>query len=124
MPMEKGFYDGRRGQKRLKAIEKQIAKVNAEFDNLYIDDPEMIFLNEEIKWEGSAKLTFIMALRNVNYTWDGIRDYGFLRLCRQWIADNDKTVMTPDDTAEMLRGILPVKMCHDLSEQLAALDIV
>lgn len=123
MPMEKGFYDGRRGQKRLRAIEKQISKVSGEFDNIYIDSPEMNFLNEEIKWEGTARLVFILAMRNVNYLWNGTRDYGFIRLCSRWIREKDLTAMTQDDTEEMLKGILPLKMYEDLDEQLAAFEL-
>ena len=66
MPMEKGFYDGRRGQKRLRAIERHIAKVTAEFDNVYIETSEMKALDEEIRWEGTARLLFMLAMRNVN----------------------------------------------------------
>jgi len=122
MPMEKGFYDGRRGQKRLRAIEKQIAKVSTEFDSIYIDSPEMIFLNDEVRWEGSARLLFTLAMRNINYMWEGTRDYGFIRLCSKWICDNDVPVMTRDDVEDMLRDIMPLKMYTALEEQTAAFE--
>ncbi len=123
MPMEQGFYDGRKGQRRLKAIEKQIENVSAEFDNNYAHTPEMIYLRDEINWEGTARLIFIMAHRDVNYKWNGLRDYGFIRACRQWIADNRVKELTSQAVVEMLKAVLPVKMCEELSEELAALEL-
>lgn len=124
MPMEQqGFYDGRKGQKRLKAIEKQIEKVNAEFDSRYKEVPEMQFLKNEIAWEGTAGLIFVMAQRDVNYKWNGLRDYGFIRACRQWVLDNHVKELTSQAVVTMIKAVLPAKMCTELSEELAALDI-
>lgn len=121
--MEQGLFEGRRGSKRLKAIERQLEKVRSEFGNDYENTPEMRFLKEEIRWEGTAELIFAMAMRNVNFEWNGLRDYGFLRLCRRWIEEEKLRTMTPKAVAAMTRSILPETMCQELGEELTALEI-
>lgn len=122
--MDQSFYDGLRGNRRLKALEKQIDKISQEFETRYADTPEMIFLEEEVRWEGPSKLIFVMAQRNVHFTWNGLRDYGFIRLCRKWILDNESTTLSAKAAAAMIRSILPVRMCEELGEELTALEIV
>lgn len=121
--MEQGLFEGRRGSKRLKAIERQLEKVLSEFENDYEDAPEMHFLQENIRWEGTAELIFAMAMRNVHFTWDGVRDYGFLRLCMRWIEEENINTMTPKAVATMMRSTLPESMCQELGEELSALEI-
>lgn len=121
--MEQGLFEGRRGSKRLKAIERQLEKVLSEFENDYEDTPEMHFLQENVRWEGTAELIFAMAMRNVHFTWDGVRDYGFLRLCVRWIEEENMNIMTPKSVATMTRSILPESMCQELGEELSALEI-
>lgn len=121
--MDQGLFEGRRGNKRLKAIERQLEKVRSEFETDYENTPEMRFLNEEVRWEGTAELIFAMALRNVHFTWDGLRDYGFLRLCTKWIKEEEINVMIPKLVAVMTRSILPEEMCQELGEELSALEI-
>lgn len=121
--MEQGLFEGRRGSKRLKAIERQLEKVLSEFENDYENTPEMHFLQENIRWEGTAELIFAMAMRNVHFTWDGVRDYGFLRLCMRWIEEENINIMTPKAVATMTRSILPESMCQELGEELSALEI-
>lgn len=121
--MEQGLFEGRRGSKRLKAIERQLEKVLSEFENDYENTPEMHFLQENIRWEGTAELIFAMAMRNVHFTWDGVRDYGFLRLCMRWIEEENINTMTPKSVATMTRSILPESMCQELGEELSALEI-
>lgn len=120
---EQGFFDGIRGHKRVKTVEKQIEKVNGEFQTRYGETQEMIYLEEEIQWEGTAKLIFVMAQRNVHFTWNGLRDYGFIRLCRKWIAEHGQRMMTPKATVAMVRSILPAAMCEELGEELSALEL-
>lgn len=121
--MEQGLFEGRRGSKRLKAIERQLEKVLSEFENDYENTPEMHFLQENIRWEGTAELIFAMAMRNVHFAWDGVRDYGFLRLCMRWIEEENINTMTPKSVATMTRSILPESMCQELGEELSALEI-
>lgn len=121
--MEQGLFEGRRGSKRLKAIERQLEKVLSEFENDYENTPEMHFLQEKVRWEGTAELIFAMAMRNVHFTWDGVRDYGFLRLCMRWIEEENINTMTPKSVATMTRSILPESMCQELGEELSALEI-
>ncbi len=122
MADEKEMYEGRKGQKRLKAIEKQICKTNAEFDHNYQDSPEMIYLGQEIQWEGTSKLIFTLAQRDVNFRWKGLRDYGYLRLCCRWINGRGLRTMTADAAAAMIKDILPREMCSSLDDELAAAD--
>lgn len=122
--MEQNFYEGLRGQKRLRTLEKQIEKIRNEFETRYADTPEMVFLEEEIQWEGPSRLIFLMAQRNVHFEWNGLRDYGFIRLCREWIAENEITVLSAKAAASMIRNILPAQMCEELGEELSALEIV
>ena len=110
-------------QRRLKATEKQIKRISEEFEHNYADSPEMLYMDEEIRWEGNSRLIFIMAQRNVCFKWNGMRDYGFIRLCRGWMAENDAAVMTPEATLRMIKAILPDKMYSELSEELAALEL-
>lgn len=123
MPVEKNLYEGRKGQKRLRTIEKQIKRVNEEFEHDYADTQEMIYLEDGIRWEPMARLMFAMAQRNVNFRWNGLRDYGFIRLCRKWLEEKGVTEMYPDATVNMLKSILPVRMCSDLSEEVSALEL-
>lgn len=123
MPVEQNPYEGRRGQKRLKAIEKHIERINEEFDHRYDNSPEMIYLMEEIRWEGTSRLMFVMACRDVNFKWNGVRDYGFIRLCRNWLVKNDIAAVTADIAADMINDILPSDMCTELKDELSALEI-
>lgn len=121
--MQQGMFEGRRGNKRLKAIEKQLEKVLGEFSTEYENSTEMRFLKEEVKWEGTAELVFVMAMRNVHFAWNGLRDYGFLRLCKKWIEEAKTQALTSKDAAAMIKSILPEEMCQELSEELSALEI-
>lgn len=121
--MEQGLFEGRRGSKRLKAIEKQLEKVLEEFSTDYENSSEMHFLKEEIKWEGTAELVFVMAMRNVHFEWNGLRDLGFLRLCKKWIEGGKLQTLTSKDAAAMVKSVLPEEMCQELSEELSALEI-
>lgn len=123
MAMEQGIFDGRRGQKRLKLIEKQLEKILGEFSTEYENSQEMRFLRGDVRWEGTAELMFAMAMRNVNFAWNGLRDYGFLRLCTKWIKGGEVSVMTPKETEAMVRNILPEAMWNELDEELSALEI-
>lgn len=123
MAAEQSMYEGRRGQKRLKAIEKHITAVKEEFDHNYSDSPEMRYFDGELEWAGTAGLIFAMAQRNVHFKWNGMRDYGFIRLCKRWIDANELKQMTADATAAMIKDILPEEMCSELSDELAALEI-
>ncbi|MDO4545153.1 MAG: hypothetical protein Q4C25_03265 [Bacillota bacterium] len=122
MPMEAGLYEGRKGQRRLKAIEKQTQKIKDEFRSAYEDSPEMNFLSEEIRWEGASRLIFVMAMRNVHFTWNGVRDYGFLRLCVKWIKSRKLDTLNTDSTGAMIKSILPETMCTELGEELSAME--
>lgn len=119
-----GVYEGRKGQKRLRAIEKQIVSVREEFDNRYADSPEMKYLSSRIQWVGTAGLILIMAQRDVNFKWNGLMDYGFIRLCKRWLEEHGLQSVTSEETADMMRDILPEEMCSELSDELAALEIV
>ncbi len=119
-----GVYEGRKGQKRLRAIERQIVSVREEFDNRYADSPEMKYLNSQIQWVGTAGLIFVMAQRDVNFKWNGMMDYGFIRLCRRWLEERGLQSVTADETADMIRDILPEEMCSELSDELVALEIM
>ena len=121
--MEQGIFEGRRGSKRLKAIEKQKQQIYGEFQNEYENSQEMKFLKEAVRWEGTAELLFAMAIRDVHFAWNGLRDFGFLRLCKKWIEEQEETVMTPEAVTEMTKAILPKEMCETLEEELADLEI-
>lgn len=123
MAVEQGIFDGRRGQKRLKLIERHKAKVLGEFTTEYENSHEMRFLREEIRWEGTAELMLAIAMRNVNFAWNGLRDYGFLRLCKSWIKENGIETVTSKDAETMIRRILPEAMWDELNEELSALEI-
>lgn len=122
--MEQNVYEGRRGHKRLKAIERQIRRIESEISNDYEDTAEMVFLNEEIRWEGVAGLIFVMAFRKVHFMWNGLRDYGYIRLCKKWIKQHRIQAMTSADATEMVKSILTEEMCMELSEELDALEMI
>lgn len=123
MAMEQGIFDGRRGQKRLKLIEKQLERVLGEFKTEYEYSREMSFMREAVRWEGTAQLIFALAMRNVHFAWNGLRDLGFLKLCKSWIENNEAGVMTPKETEAMVRSVLPEEMWNELDEELSALEI-
>ena len=76
------------------------------------------------KWEGMARLIFTLAQRDVNFRWNGLRDYGYIRLCCKWIDGNGLTTVTADAADAMMRDILPADMCSALDDELAALEIL
>lgn len=119
MASEQGLFDGRRGQKRLKLIEKQKEKIRGDFTTEYEDSREMHFLREELKWEVIADLLMLLAMRAVHFKWQGVRDYGFLRLCKNWAVENEIHIMTQKDTEVMLASVLPGSMCNELNEELS-----
>ena len=121
--MEQGIFDIRRGSKRLKAIEKQKQQVYGEFQNAYEDSQEMQFLKESVRWEGTAELLFVMAVRDVNFAWNGLRDYGFLRLCKKWVEEKEEPVMTPEAVTTMIKAILPKEMSEALEERMTDMEI-
>ena len=123
MAAEQRFLGGIRGHKLAKTVEKQIEKVSGEFQPQYSGVPEMLYLENEIRWEGPSKLIFLMAQRNVNFAWNGIRDYGFIRLCQKWVRGNDVKVMDAAAAISMIRSILPAAMCEELAEELSAMEI-
>jgi len=121
--IEQNLYEGRKGQRRLKAIDRQIQIIKSEIQNDYEDTPEMIYLDEIVKWEGTGRLIFMMAFRKVHFMWNGLRDYGFIRLCKQWIEGSNLKTITSAEVVEMTRSILTEEMCYELSEELSALEI-
>ena len=110
--------------KMRKLIEKNIQRTNEEFDHNCEESPEMIYLDRQIKWEGTARLIFTLAQRDVNFRWNGLRDYGYIRLCCKWIDGNGLTTVTADAADAMMRDILPADMCSALDDELAALEIL
>ena len=123
MAVEQGIFDGRRGQKRLKLIEKYKVKILSEFTTEYENSQEMRFLREEIRWEGMAELMLVLAMRNVNFAWNGLRDHGFLRLCKRWVEKSGLETVTTKDAEVMIKSILPERMWDELDEELSALEI-
>ena len=67
-------------------------------------------------------ILFAMAMRDVHFAWNGLRDYGFLRLCKKWIEEKEETVMTPEAVMAMIKTILPEEMCKTLDEELVDLE--
>ena len=123
MAVEQGIFDGRRGQKRLKLIEKHKEKILGEFTTEYENSQEMRFLRDEIRWEGMAELMLVLAMRNVNFAWNGLRDHGFLRLCKRWLEESGLETVTTKDAEVMIKSILPERMWDELDEELSALEI-
>lgn len=123
MAVEQGIFDGRRGQKRLKLIEKHKVKILGEFTTEYENSQEMRFLRDEIRWEGMAELMLVLAMRNVNFAWNGLRDHGFLRLCKRWLEESGLETVTTKDAEVMIKSILPERMWDELDEELSALEI-
>lgn len=124
MAIEQNLYGGRKGQKRLKAVGKQIEKIKGEISNNYEDTPEMTFLEREVSWEDTAMLVFFMAFRKVHFMWNGLRDYGYLRLCSRWIKEHRLETVEPYDAVNMVKSIIPHEMCIELSQELDALELV
>lgn len=124
MTAEHGIYEGRKGQKRLKAIEKQIASVNEEFDHRYAESREMKRLSGQVEWVGTAGLVFSLAQRDVNFKWNGMMDYGFIRLCDKWLAGRGISFVDADTALQMMGDILPAEMSAELRDELAAIEIV
>ena len=129
MGIEQGIFEGRRGQKRLKLIEKQKETVLGEFTTEYENSEEMRFLREDVRWEGTAELMMAMAMRNVHFAWNGLRDLGFLKLCMKWIGEEGKLTdaagiktMTPKDAETMIRDILPEAMWEELNDEIQCND--
>ena len=123
MSEERSAYEGRKGQKRLKAIEKHIKSIEEEFEDRYAESEELRFLREEVSWTGMAGLVFVLARRDVNFRWQGMMDYGYLRLCRKWLQDRGVRTVDTEQAVDMMKDVLPDDMCFELREELAALEI-
>lgn len=124
MVNEAELFKGRRGKKKLEALEQQISKIQEEFDNKYEDTREMKYLNDSIKWRKTSYLVFLMGQRLVYFRWKGTRDYGFIRLAAQWLVDHGITEPSPEQVVDMLQEILPDDLCEKLSEQLKTVEFI
>lgn len=124
MVNEAEMFKGRKGRKKLEALEQQINKISDEFDNRYEDTREMKFLKEDIKWLKTSYLVFLMGQKLVYFKWKGLRDYGFIRLCAQWLADKGIEEPAPEQVVDMLRDVLPDDLCGKLSEQLKTVEFI
>jgi hypothetical protein len=115
--MEKEFYTGFNGKRRLKAINKKTAEIEAQLDDKYEGKPESIHLNDEVTWEGMARLVYAMGRLKVASTWQGSRDYGYIRLCSQWIKGRGLTSVGDEDALEMAAVILPHKLYEEVRDE-------
>lgn len=124
MVNEAEMFKGRKGRKKLEALEQQIAKISDEFDNRYKDTREMKYLADEIKWLKTSYLVFLMGQKLVYFRWKGLRDYGFIRLCARWLADREITEPSPEQVVDMMEDVLPDELCRKLSEQLKTVEFI
>ena len=124
MVNEAELFKGRKGRKRLEAIEQQISKITEEFDNKYENTREMKFLKDDIKWLKTSYLVFLMGQKLVYFKWKGLRDYGFIRLCAQWLSDRGIDEPSPELVVDMLRDVLPDDLCEKLGAQLKSVEFI
>ena len=114
----------RKGRKKLEALEKQRERVSGEFDNRYLHTREMKYLKENIKWSRTSKLVFLLGQKTVYFRWKGLRDYGFIRECAQWLESHGRDEPTPEQVIDMMNAVLPDELCAKLSEELKTLELV
>ena len=124
MVSEAEMFKGRKGKKKLEALEQQIATISDEFDNRYKDTREMKYLSDEIRWMKTSYLVFLMGQKLVYFKWKGLRDYGFIRLCAQWLASRGITEPAPEQVVDMMQDVLPDDLCDKLSEQLQTVEFM
>lgn len=124
MVSEAEMFKGRKGRKKLEALEQQITKISEEFDNRYKDTREMKYLSDDIKWLKTSYLVFLMGQKLVYFKWKGLRDYGFIRLCAQWLANREIKEPTPEQVVDMMQDVLPDDLCEKLSEQLKTVEFI
>ncbi|MBQ0078474.1 MAG: hypothetical protein KBS66_01100 [Eubacterium sp.] len=124
MVNEAEMFKGRKGRKKLEALEQQIKKISDEFDNKYMHTREMKYLNEDIKWTKVSRLVFLMGERLVYFRYKGLRDYGFIRECAQWLESNRITQPEPEQVIQMLESVLPEELCIRLSEDLKTVEFI
>lgn len=121
---EAEMFKGRKGKKKLEALELQIKKISDEFDNKYMHTREMKYINEEVKWNRVSRLVFLMGERLVYFRYKGLRDYGFIRECAQWLENNKVREPQPEQVIEMLESVLPEELCLRLSEDLKTVEFI
>ncbi|MDO4393907.1 MAG: hypothetical protein Q4C80_05785 [Bacillota bacterium] len=113
----------RKGRKKLEALENQIERVAGEFDNRYMHTREMKYLKENIRWSRTSKLVFLLGQRTVYFRWKGLRDYGFIRECAQWLEVRGIDEPSPEQVIDMMDAVLPDELCERLSEELKTLEL-
>lgn len=122
MPFDAGANESKRKQRRLRNTSKLTDRVKEEFECRYNDAPEMMFLEKDVTWHGASYLVFLMALRNVNHRWNGMRDYGFIRLFSASIGVGEEE-LTAEDALAKVRAILPDDMVEELEKELKEKEV-
>ena len=104
--MDDNRFKGRKGQKRLREINADIDRRLGETEQRYLQTEEMQAIMA-VLGDVLVKQYFVTAYHALVRSWHGMKTYGFLRLCRRWIAAKKITELTRSDVDGMLQDILP-----------------
>ena len=123
MVNEAEMFKGRKGRKKLEALDQQIQRISEEFENRYMHTREMKYISENVSWSRTSRLVFLMGQRLVYHRWRGLRDYGFIRLCAQWLETNRISEPTPEQVVDMMEDVLPEDLSRKLAEELKNVEL-
>lgn len=111
-------YKGRKGRKKLQAIEEEIERLHKETGGRY-DDYEELKLVESMLPDPEVRLYFLKYYSDLDRMWGGVETYGFLRLCGKWIRHNNVSELSQPDVDAMLESLLPSQEWEQLTQPLA-----
>ena len=114
----KARYKGRKGRKKLQAIQSEIDGIHRQMGRFYTEYEEMKQI-EELLQDPVVHLYFMKYLRDLDAMWSGVETYGLLRLCGKWIRQNQLDELTQPDVDQMLESLLPTGEWETLTQPLA-----
>ena len=113
-------YKGRKGRKKLQAINDEIDRLRAETGHRYDDYEEMKVIESTLP-DPELRLYFMKYYRDLDQLWGGVETYGFLRLCGKWIRQKQIEEFEQPEIDEMLENLLPSwewsQLIHPLDEE-------
>ena len=102
---DQSIYKGRKGRKLPLEINSRADQLKSTVDPLYADSKELAFIEEYLK-DPLDRLHFMEVFRDLDQMWNGILNYGFLRLCVKWLRVRKPETLTGAEADLMLRDIL------------------
>ncbi len=102
-------------------IDKKTEKLRKSFVLMHEKSKEMVFLDTEVEWREASKLIFFTVLKKMHDSYGQLLDYGFIRLCAEWLELQNVRVLDNKGCLQMLKAILPSNSYDELVKKLQAM---